>query len=74
MVPLALDVTLEGRSEDGVELRDVVLEAYQVTVERKHVVNTFVFETVDIYRLVVWKLDEFANVVLVGSYKKVLLT
>ena len=52
----------------------MVLEAYQVTVERKHVVNTFVFETVDIYRLVVWKLDEFANVVLIGSYKKVLLT
>jgi len=59
--PVTLDVTLEGLTEDGVELLDVLLEADNVTVKSEHVVNALVLEAFNVDGLVLLELDEVTN-------------
>ena len=56
-------VTLEGLSEDRVELLDVVLQSNDVTIKRKHVVNAFVLEALNVDSLILCQLDQISDLV-----------
>jgi hypothetical protein len=59
-----LDVGLEGLSEDGDKLLDMLLETNEVRIKSEHVVNTLVFETLNVDGLILLQLDKVSDFML----------
>ena len=55
--PVSLDIKLERLSEYWVELLNVLLQSHDVAVQRKHVVNAFVLEALNVDSLILSKLN-----------------
>ena len=65
--PVTLNIALEGLSEDGVELLDVLLQPHEVRVKGEHVVDAFVLEALDVDGFVLPQLNQVANPVVFGN-------
>jgi hypothetical protein len=65
--PLPLDVAFECSSEDRREFLDMLLQADDITIQSKHVVNTFVLEALNVYRFILLKLNQISNFMVFGD-------
>ena len=52
MAPVTRNIRFEGLAEDWVELHNVLLKAHDITIKCEHVVDTLVFEILDVDGLV----------------------
>lgn len=68
VAPITTDVALEGLAEDGIELHDVLLEADDISIESKHVVNTTVPKVLDVDVLVLGQFNQVADLMLLRHH------
>jgi hypothetical protein len=69
--PLSLHVAFECLSEDWRKLLDVLLKTHNITVQREHVVDAFVFEALDVDGLVLRQFYEVTDFVVFGDHRGV---